>query len=193
MAERHSASDDTAIHSLWLTCSELGLATHYITPESIPHVVHEISQLSNPSEQHISEIVSSFSPPPPSSSELSSKKNPDGHTAITGDIRRHLDWAFSRKSVSEIYESLKKTETDEKASEAVKAWAQEQRTIMDARSPTGMAVALEGYRRARHSKRLDDVLHNGKQTHTSIICVLMPDIAMATGFSVSNHVHVNLA
>ena len=130
--------------------------------------MHEITQLDNPSEHHISQVVSSFSPPPPSSSELSSKKNPDGHTAITPEIRRFLDWAFSRKSVQEIYERLENTETDEKSTEAVKAWAKEQKTIMDARSPTGMAVALEGYRRARHSKRLDDVLHNGERTRAHI-------------------------
>ena len=43
----------------------------------------------------------------------------------------------------------------------VRDWASEQKKIMDQRSPTGMAVAMEGYLRALQAKRLDVTLENG--------------------------------
>jgi len=144
-----------------LTFSELGLATHYIHPDSISSVLHEITQLSDPNFAQISAIISASSPPP-SVSESNSKKNPDGHTAIKGDIRKFLDKTFKHDSVNAIYEGLEKAETDESLSTEVKTWAKEQKAFMDMRSPTGMAVALEGYRRAIGAKRLDVVLHGGK-------------------------------
>lgn len=48
-------------------------------------------------------------------------------------------------------------------------WAAAQRKIMDERSPTGMAVALENFRLTQKAKRLNTTLEN--------------DIMMATGFA----------
>lgn len=149
------------LEATFLIHSELGLATHYINADSIPSVVHEITQLSDPTFAQISAIISASSPPP-SASESNSKKNPDGHTAIKGDIRRFLDKTFKHDNVNAIYEGLQNAESDESLSAEVKAWAKEQKAHMDMRSPTGMAVALEGYRRAVGAKRLDVVLQGGE-------------------------------
>jgi hypothetical protein len=35
---------------------------------------------------------------------------------------------------------------------------------MDQRSPTGMAVAFESFRRAKKTKKLDEVLKNGESS-----------------------------
>ncbi|KAK4683792.1 hypothetical protein P7C73_g6434, partial [Tremellales sp. Uapishka_1] len=147
---------------------ELGIATHYVDPSSLPSLLDQISQLSSPSTSTLSTIISSYHPSSSSSSNLasSSKSSPEGPSPITGAIRDFLDKTFSLKSIKEIYDALGKTETE--ATE-VQEWAKAQRDLMDLRSPTGMAVALEGSVKARKAERLDFVLSN--------------DVRMATGFA----------
>jgi len=77
-------------------------------------------------------------------------------------VRKFLDKTFKHDNVNAIYQGLEKAEADESLSAEVKAWAKEQKAFMDVRSPTGMAVALEGYRRAAGAKRLDVVLQGGE-------------------------------
>lgn len=145
-----------------LIVSELGLATHYAQSESLQRLVGEISQLPYPTFTSLSGLLSSHSPPTVQPTDINSKSNPNGTTVIKGDIRDFLDRTFRLKSIKQIYEKLQKAENDESLSSEVKVWAKEQQGYMDARSPTGMAVALEGYRRARQAKRLDITLKNGQ-------------------------------
>jgi hypothetical protein len=153
--------------------SELGIATHYVHPNSIPDIVRQISEHSAPTLSNLSSLVASYSPPLPSESTApSSKKSPDGHTPITGEIRTFLDYAFSHDSLSQIYKVVKESAENEQLSAELRQWAGEQKAILDAKSPSGMAVALESYKRAKAAKRLDNTLLN--------------DMAMATAFSVSH-------
>ena len=64
--------------------------------------------------------------------------------------------------MKKIYDALSAAQSNEKLSAQVKHWAGEQQILLEHRSPTGMAVALEGYRRAQKAKRLDVVLDNGE-------------------------------
>ena len=146
--------------------SELGIATHYVHPSIIPDILLQITQLDNPTLSQISSIVSSFAPPTPSSSgPTSTKATPDGPSLITGEIRDFLDKTFSLADLKRIYQALSKAAEDEALSEGVRTWAKEQKAIMDLRSPTGMAVALEGYRKAKKAQRLDVALRNGMHIH----------------------------
>lgn len=156
-----------------LTTSDLGIATHYVPHSSIPDIVRQISEHPSPTLSNLSALIASYSPPLPSSSNSgpSSKSNPDGHSPITGEIRTFLDYAFSHDSIYEIYKTLKETAANEQLSEALRKWAGEQKDTLDAKSPTGMAVALESYKRAKAAKRLDQAL--------------LGDMAMATAFAVS--------
>ena len=72
-----------------------------------------------------------------------------------------LDHAFGQSSIQEVYAELEKAENDYEVKDDIRAWAGEQKKIMHARSPTGMAVALEGYQQAKQAKRLDVTLENG--------------------------------
>lgn len=153
-------------YDIRLTRSELGLATHYVEPDALQLLIGEVAQLSNPTITSISSIISASTPSTPSASSINSKSNPDGTSVIKGEIREFLDKTFRSKSVKEIYEKLQSAESNQVLSEEVRAWAKEQREYMDARSPTGMAVALEGYRRARSVKRLDVTLKNGQYFDT---------------------------
>lgn len=144
---------------------ELGLATHYVDGNILPALLEELSQHSNPTFESISALVASYTMVPslPEGTE-STKKTPDASTAIKGDVRALLDEAFGKSDLKEVYHTLQAAsqKTDGKRSEAAQKWAQEQVTAMDARSPTGMAVALENLRRARQARRLDSVLNNGQ-------------------------------
>ncbi|ORX36633.1 putative 3-hydroxyisobutyryl-CoA hydrolase [Kockovaella imperatae] len=152
---------------------ELGLATHYVSESALDSIVQEIQQLSNPNLTQVSNIIANHtSPVPPRSAALSSKESRDGHSPIKGEIMAFLDRAFDCETIKEIYEKLDRASNDFELSEEVRAWAREQKTIMDARSPTGMAVALEGYRMAKNAKRLDVTLDN--------------DMSMATAFAGKN-------
>lgn len=153
--------------------SELGIATHYVHPTSIPDIVRQISEHSAPTLTNLSSLVASYSPPLPADSIApSSKKSPDGHTPITGEIRTFLDYAFSHDSLSQIYKVVKESAENDQLSAELRQWAGEQKAILDAKSPSGMAVALESFKRAKAAKRLDSTLLN--------------DMAMATAFSVSD-------
>ena len=62
---------------------------------------------------------------------------------------------------------MTKAAEDESLTSGVNEWAKVQREMMDLRSPTGMAVALEGYRKAKKAQRLDVTLQNGAVIHHS--------------------------
>lgn len=99
-----------------------------------------------------------------------------------------LDHAFGQTSIQEVYAELEKAGGDYDVKDEIRAWAGEQKKIMDSRSPTGMAVALEGYRQAKQAKRLDITLENGRyktSVSTANADYLDPDMSMATGFAVS--------
>nr|XP_018262939.1 3-hydroxyisobutyryl-CoA hydrolase [Kwoniella dejecticola CBS 10117]OBR85097.1 3-hydroxyisobutyryl-CoA hydrolase [Kwoniella dejecticola CBS 10117] len=151
---------------------ELGIATHYVTPNLLPTIINEITQLDSPTSAQISSIVSSYTASAPagpdSGSDLSSKSNPDGLSPIKGEIRGFLDKTFSLKSIPEIHSALTKSQSDSALSGEVKEWARVQLDLLNARSPTSTAVALTGYRKAKEARRLDRVLLN--------------DITMATAF-----------
>ncbi len=168
--------------------SELGLATHYVTPNSFSDILLQITQLDSPSSSQISSIIASYSPPsPPANSPTSSKATSDGQTPITGETRDLLDKTFSLKSIKEIHDALINAEGDESLSQEVREWAKAQKEMMDLRSPTGMAVALEGYKKAKQAQRLDVTLQNGETT-PGIPCFLAEcclDMSMATAFTVS--------
>lgn len=159
--------------------SELGIATHYVTPNALPDMLTQLSELprgdtADPTLRQISTIVSAYHPPAPSADAgPSSKSSPDDHTPITGEIRQFLDKAFGLRTVPEVYAALEAGVNDQQLSQAVRDWAAVQKEHMETRSPTGMAVALEGYNRARKAQRLEEVLRN--------------DMSMATAFSVSPH------
>jgi 3-hydroxyisobutyryl-CoA hydrolase len=72
--------------------------------------------------------------------------------------------------LTEVYQALENGENDESLSADVRAWAKEQKATLDAKSPSGMAVALTAFKKAREGKRLDKTLLN--------------DMAMATAFAV---------
>ncbi|WVQ67623.1 uncharacterized protein L199_005826 [Kwoniella botswanensis] len=149
---------------------ELGIATHYVTPNLLPTIINEITSLDSPTPQQISSIVSSYTSSPSASSSEgeSSKSNPDGYSTIKGEIREFLDKTFSLKSIPEINKALTKAQNDEGLSEDTKKWAKAQQDILSQRSPTSTAVALTGYRKAKEARRLDRTLLN--------------DISMATAF-----------
>lgn len=84
-----------------------------------------------------------------------------------------MDATFSKSSLVEVYKALAAGEKDESLSEAVRAWATEQKATLDAKSPSGMAVALTAFKKAGEGRRLDKALLN--------------DMSMATAFAVSLH------
>ncbi|WVN88360.1 uncharacterized protein L203_103566 [Cryptococcus depauperatus CBS 7841] len=151
---------------------ELGIATHYVTENTIPEIIYQITQHPNPTLANISSLISSFSAAAPTISEISSKSCSDGHSPIRGDIRKFLDKTFSKKSIAEIHKALVAAESDDNLSAETKQWASAQKEILKSRSPTGMAVALHNYQEAKKSRRLDRTLLN--------------DITMATAYSGSN-------
>lgn len=156
--------------------SELGLATHYVTPGSISDIVRQISEHPSPTIENVSALIASYAPATPSGNETNSKSSPDASTPITGEIRRFLDATFSKSSLTEVYQALEEGEKDEGLSSKVRDWAREQKATLDAKSPSGMAVALAAFKKARKAQRLDKTLMN--------------DMMMATAFAVS-HLHVN--
>jgi len=138
------------------------LATHYVTPNTFDDMMLQIKQLDDPKSSQISSIVASYAPPLPSAnSPTSAKATPDGPSPIVGEIRDFLDSTFGLKSIKDIYEALLKAAEDASLTTEVKSWANEQKVMMDLRSPTGMAVALEGYKKARKAQRLDVTLQDG--------------------------------
>jgi 3-hydroxyisobutyryl-CoA hydrolase len=132
-----------------------------VSASQVEDVLLQITQLDNPTLPQLSSIISSFNPAPPADKLVSSKANRDGHSRITGEIRLFLDQVFGQDSLQAIHKSLTDAVDDPKLSKNVKSWAAEQKEHMDLRSPTGMAVALEGWKRARLSHRLDATLLNG--------------------------------
>ncbi|WVF71488.1 hypothetical protein IAT40_006294 [Kwoniella sp. CBS 6097] len=149
---------------------ELGIATHYVTPNVLPEIINQITQLESPTLAQISSLVSSYtSAPSASSSEPSSKASPDGPSPIKGEIREFLDKTFNLKSIAEVDQALSKAVTNEKLSQEVRDWAKLQKELIDQRGPTSTAVALAGYKKAKESRRLDRTLLN--------------DFSMATAFS----------
>lgn len=132
-------------------------------PESsLPDLIRQITHHPDPTPLNLSKLVSSYNLPPSKSSSPSSKANPDGVSPITTEVRQFLNYAFDAKTVPEIYERLSAAaDRSGELSEEVMAWAAQQKKHMEEKSPTGMAVALEGYRLASQSKRLDAALQNG--------------------------------
>jgi len=128
---------------------ELGIASHYVAEEAVPELKARLSKLDSPTADEISTIVSEYHVP--ASEGLASKQNPNGSTPIKGEIRAFLDRTFSLPSLSAIYKALKEEEVS--GSPQVRAWAAEQRKMMDTRGPTGMAVAVENYHSAGKAKR----------------------------------------
>lgn len=141
--------------------SELGIATHYVAESSLPGLVQQITHLPDPTYENISKLVSSYSPSPSTSTGPSSKSNPDGASPLTPEIRQFLDNVFSAPTVQKIYERLRNASERQDLSEEVRAWAKVQIKYLEEKSPTGMAVALEGFNKARSGKRLDKALKNG--------------------------------
>ncbi len=135
---------------------ELGLATHYVGKESLSGMIEAIKEVGEPTLESLASLLSNYSAPPPSNSsnEVSSKETPDAPSGLVGPVRVLLDQAFSRKTVSEIQVVLQKAIDDGKTPENVKAWAAEQFKVMKGRSPTGMKVALEGFKRAQKQQNL---------------------------------------
>ena len=121
--------------------------------------MRDLAALSSPTLSNISSLIASHTAP--QAEGTGGKENRDGASPLTPAIRKFLDQTFSLDSVAAIRSALDKAQSSDKLGEEVKAWAKEQAQFMDARSPTGMAVALEGYTRAKKSKRLDQVLKNG--------------------------------
>ncbi|WVR07081.1 hypothetical protein IAU60_004120 [Kwoniella sp. DSM 27419] len=149
---------------------ELGIATHYVTPNVLSEIIHQITQLDNPTLPQISSLISSYTSAAASASTgTNSKASPDAPSPVTGEIRRFLDKTFSLKSIGEIDAALSKAATNDKLSAEVKKWAQEQKDLIAQRSPTSTAVALAGVTKAKQSRRLDRTLLN--------------DISMATAFA----------
>jgi 3-hydroxyisobutyryl-CoA hydrolase len=136
------------------------LATHYVS-SSIPDLLEEVVNAPNTSLESLASLLSSKHTAAPQDTAPSSKSSPEGPTPITGTIRDLLESTFSLKSVPEIHEALGQAASDESLSEEAREWAKVQAGLMDERSPTGMAVALEGYRRVKKAKRLDVALVNG--------------------------------
>jgi 3-hydroxyisobutyryl-CoA hydrolase len=135
--------------------SELGLVTHYISEAKVEDVLRALHSLEQPDYQSISTTITSAAPQSPDSS---------GGSVVKGDIRRFLDKAFGKATLKEVYQTLAGAEQDESLSADVKKWAKEQQDFMDQRSPTGMAVAFESFRRAKKTKKLDEVLKNGESS-----------------------------
>lgn len=133
----------------------------------------ELKALKNPTAESVADLVSSYQlPPGDPSAAPSSKESRDGRTPITGEIRTFLDATFSLPSIGEVYAALQAAESSSSLSPEVKTWAATQCTMMDDRSPSGMAVALEKYKRARATRRLD--------------AALTDDMLVATGFCGTN-------
>lgn len=150
---------------------ELGLASHYVPQPSLAPLVTSIQQFSEPTLPRLASLISSYAAPPPTPSARSapsSKANPDAPTNLVGPIRVLLDHAFGQDSVEKIVAVLEKAVADESTEESVRAWAKEQLEQMHQRSPTGMKVALKGYRKARELRQLKAVMNN--------------DLAMVTAF-----------
>jgi 3-hydroxyisobutyryl-CoA hydrolase len=121
--------------------------------------MRDLLALSSPTLANISSLIASHTAP--CAEGPGSASNPDGASPLTPAIRKFLDQTFSLDSISAVRAALESARSNDKLGEDVQAWADEQANIMDARSPTGMAVALEGYKRALAAKRLDVVLRNG--------------------------------
>ncbi|BEJ00377.1 hypothetical protein CcaverHIS631_0502340 [Cutaneotrichosporon cavernicola] len=147
---------------------ELGLATHYVEPDAIPSLVEALSQLENPTLEQLNNIVTSYHVPAPEGAAVSSKGSREGPSPITGEIRAFLDKTFGLASIQEIYAALQAAQTDSALSQEIKDWAKAQKDIMDLRSPTGMAVALENFKVTRKAQNLKVALEN--------------DMLMSTGF-----------
>lgn len=142
----------------------MGIATHYVAESSLPDLVRQITHHPKPTSENLSKLISSFNLPTSTTSEPSSKSNPDAKSPITLEIRQFLDNTFSATSVKEIHFRLVSARKNENLSAEVKKWAEVQIGYLEEKSPTGMAVALEGYHLARKSKRLDQTLRNGMLT-----------------------------
>jgi 3-hydroxyisobutyryl-CoA hydrolase len=149
--------------------SELGIATHYVAESSLPDLVRQITHHPKPTAENLSKLIASFSLPASTSSAPSSKSNPDANSPVSLDIRQFLDNTFSAPSVREIHNRLVAAASNDGLSDEVKKWAEVQRGYLEEKSPTGMAVALEGYRLAKNSKRLDQALQNGTLRVFSVI------------------------
>ncbi|BEJ15622.1 hypothetical protein CspHIS471_0502270 [Cutaneotrichosporon sp. HIS471] len=147
---------------------ELGLATHYVEPDAIPSLVEALSQLENPTLEQLNNVVASYHVPAPEAAAVSSKGSREGPSPITGEIRTFLDKTFGLASIQEIYAALQAAQTDSALSQEIKDWAKAQKDIMDLRSPTGMAVALENFKVTRKAQSLKVALEN--------------DMLMSTGF-----------
>ena len=132
---------------------------------SLPNLISALSEIEQPTPTSIATILSSFSPPPSSSSENSSKATPDGHTPIVGATRDFLDRTFSLSSVNEIHSALTKAAEDSTVPQDVRAWATKQKSMMEERSPTGMALALASHRKAKKQQRLEAALNNGESSN----------------------------
>lgn len=162
---------------------ELGLATHYVEPDAIPAMVEALSQLENPTLEQISNIVASFHVAAPEGAEVSSKNSREGPSPITGEIRTFLDKTFGLASIQEIYAALQAAQEDSSLSQEVKDWAKAQKAIMDHRSPTGMAVALENFKLARKAQRLSTALENDMLMSTGFVGTDRPTPEFDTGVS----------
>lgn len=138
--------------------SELGIATHYIAPSALSSIIRELSNHPNPTLANLSALISTYTSP--FADGPGSKQNPDGSAPLSPEVRKFLDETFALDNIAAIHAALGSAASNDK-SEDVRTWAGEQLKLIDARSPTGMAVALEGVRRAKAEKRLDVVLKNG--------------------------------
>ena len=148
----------------------MGLATHYIPPEAINNVLYQIESLDNPTLAKLSSIIASHAPEQALPHPTSSKTNPDSPSPIKGEIRELLDQAFGKSTLEEVYETLLAAEGDPDLSQEVQEWAKIQKELMNVRSPSGMAVALEGYKWAKQAKRLDTTLRNSTSAVFRIEC-----------------------
>lgn len=130
---------------------DLGIATHYVAEEAVPEITERVAALQDPTAESVSALVAEYHIE--GNDDPTSKSNPDGKSLITGKIRSFLDATFSLPSLPAIYRRLQEAESDEKLNPDVRKWAAEQRSTMDTRGPTGMAVVVEHYRLARAAKR----------------------------------------
>lgn len=153
-----------------LIFSELGIATHYVAESSLPDLVKQITHHPKPTTENLSALISSFNLPSSTSSAPSSKSTPDSPSPITLEIRQFIDNTFSAPSVKDIHARLVAAGENKELSEDVRKWAAVQRGYLEEKSPTGMAVALEGYTLAKNSKRLDKVLQNGMSAKSFSNC-----------------------
>lgn len=75
---------------------------------------------------------------------------------LKGSVRVALDSAFSHQSVEKILASLESYTSSSDA--AVSAWATETLKSLELRSPTSLRIALQAFRRSKHST-LSEALH----------------------------------